>query len=244
MGDFCHVDHLLCSTFLPSLSFELTELNTLAFGNLMYLLFYTHQALELQEPLSRLNVIHVAGTKGKGSTCAFTESILRSRGYRTGLFTSPHLVDIRERFRFNGDLVSEEVFAKNFWWCWKRLECNYYGETQINTITRVLKHLTGIGIANHCLGCEKILLLHKEELAREQFSAISSAPSRRSSMSQDALQDALLGDLGDIRWDGDMSFGQQTTVPSKAGTSRKRAWVQSHDEEGSGTTNLQLPPLH
>ncbi|KAI5083110.1 hypothetical protein GOP47_0002853 [Adiantum capillus-veneris] len=86
------------------------------------LLFKYIEALELREPLSRLSVIHVAGTKGKGSTCAFTESILRSRGYRTGLFTSPHLVDIRERFRFNGNLVSEEVFAKNFWWCWNRLQ--------------------------------------------------------------------------------------------------------------------------
>ncbi|KAH7422187.1 hypothetical protein KP509_13G095200 [Ceratopteris richardii] len=80
------------------------------------------EALELQESLSHLSVIHVAGTKGKGSTCAFTENILRSCGYRTGLFTSPHLVDIRERFRFNGDLVSEEVFAKHFWWCWNRLQ--------------------------------------------------------------------------------------------------------------------------
>lgn len=86
------------------------------------ILFKYIEALELEEPLSRLSVIHVAGTKGKGSTCAFTENILRSCGYRTGLFTSPHLVDIRERFRFNGDLVSEEVFAKHFWWCWDRLQ--------------------------------------------------------------------------------------------------------------------------
>ncbi len=62
--------------------------------------------------------IHVAGTKGKGSTCAMTESILRSLGLRTGLFTSPHLVDIRERVRINGELVRADVFEENFWAVW------------------------------------------------------------------------------------------------------------------------------
>lgn len=53
----------------------------------------------------------IAGTNGKGSTSAFLESILRQSGYRTGLFTSPHLVDVRERIRIGGEQVSEEVFA-------------------------------------------------------------------------------------------------------------------------------------
>ena len=60
------------------------------------------QHLGLEQELLELSVIHVAGTKGKGSTCAFAESILREAGCYTGLFTSPHLVDIRERFRLNG----------------------------------------------------------------------------------------------------------------------------------------------
>lgn len=60
------------------------------------------QRLGLQEELPKLSVIHVAGTKGKGSTCSMVESVLRKCGYRTGLFTSPHLVDVRERVRING----------------------------------------------------------------------------------------------------------------------------------------------
>ncbi|KAJ7533027.1 hypothetical protein O6H91_13G030300 [Diphasiastrum complanatum] len=87
--------------------------------------YYMNRYLEiltLEEPLSRLSVIHVAGTKGKGSTCAFSESILKECGYRTALFTSPHLVDVRERFRFNGVEVSEDLFLKYFWWCWDRLK--------------------------------------------------------------------------------------------------------------------------
>ncbi|KAJ7546617.1 hypothetical protein O6H91_08G047100 [Diphasiastrum complanatum] len=86
------------------------------------LMFRHLQLLELEEPVSRLSIIHVAGTKGKGSTCAFTESILRTSGLQTGLFTSPHLENIRERFRFNGVPVSEEIFCQHFWWCWDRLQ--------------------------------------------------------------------------------------------------------------------------
>ncbi len=56
-------------------------------------------------------VIHVAGTNGKGSVCAIIDSICRAQGYRTGLFTSPHLITFRERIRVNGEMVSEEAVA-------------------------------------------------------------------------------------------------------------------------------------
>src|SRR5205823_14491966 len=56
-------------------------------------------------------VIHVAGTNGKGSVCAMIDSICRVQGYRTGLFTSPHLVTFRERIRVNGEMISEDAVA-------------------------------------------------------------------------------------------------------------------------------------
>ncbi|MEG2586338.1 MAG: folylpolyglutamate synthase/dihydrofolate synthase family protein [Akkermansia sp.] len=52
-------------------------------------------------------VVHVAGTNGKGSTCAMMESLAREAGYKTGLFTSPHLVDFSERIRVNGQMIPE-----------------------------------------------------------------------------------------------------------------------------------------
>jgi dihydrofolate synthase / folylpolyglutamate synthase len=58
--------------------------------------------------------IHIAGTNGKGSTAAFAESILRLAGFRTGLNTSPHLERINERFRINGEEISDELFAETF----------------------------------------------------------------------------------------------------------------------------------
>jgi dihydrofolate synthase/folylpolyglutamate synthase len=57
-------------------------------------------------------VIHVAGTNGKGSVCAMADAICRAQGYRTGLFTSPHLVTFRERIQVNGEFIPEERVAR------------------------------------------------------------------------------------------------------------------------------------
>ncbi len=59
-----------------------------------------------------VKVIHVAGTNGKGSTCAMIDSIAQACGYRCGLFTSPHLIDFRERIRVGGVEISEESCAE------------------------------------------------------------------------------------------------------------------------------------
>ena len=67
---------------------------------------------ELDHPEISLRFIHVAGSNGKGSTCAFLASFLRQSGYRTGLYTSPHLCDIRERFRLNGVWINPKSFRR------------------------------------------------------------------------------------------------------------------------------------
>lgn len=62
-------------------------------------------------PETAFPAIHIAGTNGKGSVAAMTDAILRAAGYRVGRYTSPHLVDVRERFTCSGELISEDAFA-------------------------------------------------------------------------------------------------------------------------------------
>lgn len=64
-------------------------------------------------PPHRTKVIHVAGTNGKGSVCTLIDSVARATGLRTGLFTSPHLVDYRERVRVSGAEISEEETVRH-----------------------------------------------------------------------------------------------------------------------------------
>ena len=59
-------------------------------------------------PHRQYRTIHVGGTNGKGSTCHTLAAILQAQGYRVGLYTSPHLVDFRERIRVNGKMISKK----------------------------------------------------------------------------------------------------------------------------------------
>lgn len=65
----------------------------------------------LGNPQDELKFIHVAGTNGKGSTCALLSSVLTEAGHKTGLFISPFIVDFRERIQINGEMISEEILS-------------------------------------------------------------------------------------------------------------------------------------
>ncbi|WP_411676294.1 bifunctional folylpolyglutamate synthase/dihydrofolate synthase [Caproicibacter sp.] len=65
----------------------------------------------LGNPQDKLKFLHVAGTNGKGTTCALLASVLRCAGYRTGLYLSPHLTDFCERMQMNGRMISREALA-------------------------------------------------------------------------------------------------------------------------------------
>jgi len=72
----------------------------------------TELCARLGDPHRQFRSIHIGGTNGKGSTAAFIANVLKHHGYRVGLFTSPHLVDYRERFRINDELIAAEVLAQ------------------------------------------------------------------------------------------------------------------------------------
>lgn len=81
---------------------------------------------KVDRPESRLRFVHVAGTNGKGSVCAAVAEVLGMAGYRVGVYTSPHLSSVRERFRIGSDYISEETFAE----LGARI-CQVLGEEQI-----------------------------------------------------------------------------------------------------------------
>lgn len=82
--------------------------------------YLTHLSITLED-IDKLQIIHVTGTHGKGSTCAFTEAILHNQGLRTGFYSSPHLFEVRERIRINQKPLSKESFVKYFWSCYNTL---------------------------------------------------------------------------------------------------------------------------
>jgi dihydrofolate synthase/folylpolyglutamate synthase len=73
-----------------------------------------HLMKELGSPEKRLKVVHVTGTNGKGSVCAMIGSILAKSGYKTGVYTSPHLVDFRERITVNGKMIGKDELSGVF----------------------------------------------------------------------------------------------------------------------------------
>jgi dihydrofolate synthase / folylpolyglutamate synthase len=97
-------------------------LNTLSDFERLRIVRYNNQNFDLDRmrtllkklgnPQDHFRSVHVAGTKGKGSTCTMIAAMLQACGYKVGLYTSPHLVDIRERIQINGEMISHTDFAR------------------------------------------------------------------------------------------------------------------------------------
>ncbi len=77
-------------------------------------------------PGEQRRIVHVAGTNGKGSVCTYVSSLLTAHGYHTAMFTSPHLISMCERFRIDGEMMSEEEFMRYFYLVQEKIEENYH----------------------------------------------------------------------------------------------------------------------
>lgn len=107
------------------------------------------------DPQSQLKFIHLAGTNGKGSCAAMLEKALRRCGFKTGLYTSPHLINIRERFRVNGCAVSEPEFEEETALLFEHPEaqaCSYFEFTTILALRLFLRNKCDIIIWETGLG--------------------------------------------------------------------------------------------
>ncbi len=71
-----------------------------------------HFLKEIGNPEKKLHTVHIAGTKGKGSTCTMLAEMLIANGYKVGMYTSPHVLDLRERIQINGKMISEAAMVR------------------------------------------------------------------------------------------------------------------------------------
>jgi dihydrofolate synthase/folylpolyglutamate synthase len=105
-----------------SYSKALRYLNSLADFERLRIVRYNSQNFDLERmrtllkrlgnPHDRFKSVHIAGTKGKGSTCAMIAAMLQGCGYKVGLYTSPHLTDVRERIQINGEMIPQAEFGR------------------------------------------------------------------------------------------------------------------------------------
>jgi len=107
------------TTYKKALSFLFSNTNyesakRLRYNEDTFNLDRMYQLLEgLGNPHEKLNAIHIAGTKGKGSTCMMLAEMLISNGYKVGLYTSPHVLDLRERIQINNRIISEAAMTRH-----------------------------------------------------------------------------------------------------------------------------------
>lgn len=107
---------------------------------------------KLQNPQERLQFIHVAGTNGKGSFCAMTESVLRAAGYKTGLFVSPYIKHFNERICVCGTPIGDEDLA------FATAEVKKAADTMADAPTE-FELITAIGLLHFArVGCEVVVL--------------------------------------------------------------------------------------
>jgi len=110
---------------------------------------------ETGDPQDKIKTIHIAGTNGKGSTSHMLAAIFQKAGYRTGLYTSPHLKDFRERIKVNGKMISKEYvtrFAERMRFASEKIEPSFFEFTVVMALSYFEQEKTDIAIIETGLG--------------------------------------------------------------------------------------------
>ena len=140
----------------PDINVQLDSLYSLQRKGIKLGLRHTVKLLKfLGNPERELTLIHVAGTNGKGSTCAHLQSILRGHGYKVGLYTSPHLLKFNERIRINGSPIEDDEiisFMKDIDTAIKRIESTFFEVTTAMALNHFNEHNVDVAIIETGLG--------------------------------------------------------------------------------------------
>ena len=140
----------------PDLSHVLESLYALQRQGIKLGLEHTHRLLEfLGNPQKDLTLIHIAGTNGKGSTCAYIDSILRADGKKIGLYTSPHLIRFNERIRVNGIPIEDHeiiAFMEHTGATIKEIESTFFETTTAMALDHFKRHSVDVAVIETGLG--------------------------------------------------------------------------------------------
>ncbi|HJM12125.1 MAG TPA: Mur ligase family protein [Candidatus Marinimicrobia bacterium] len=140
----------------PDLSHILESLYALQRHGIKLGLEHTHRLLEfLGDPHKDLTLIHIAGTNGKGSTCAYIDSILRADGKKIGLYTSPHLIRFNERIRVNGLPIEDYeiiAFMEHAGTTIKEIESTFFETTTAMALDHFKRHSVDVAVIETGLG--------------------------------------------------------------------------------------------
>ncbi len=135
-------------------------------------------------PHDRYKKVQIAGTNGKGSVCAFLDSMCRTAGIRTGLFTSPHLVSITERIKINGEDISETQFAELATLVRETCE-NLVRTGELESVPTYFEQVTAIGLKAFEDACVELVVL--ETGLGGRFDATTAAGAEIAGITQIAL---------------------------------------------------------
>ena len=140
----------------PDLSHILKSLYELQRHGIKLGLEHTHRLLEfLGDPHKDLTLIHIAGTNGKGSTCAYIDSILRADGEKVGLYTSPHLIRFNERIRVNGIPIADHeivAFMEHARSTIKEIKSTFFETTTAMALDHFKRHSVDVAVIETGLG--------------------------------------------------------------------------------------------
>ena len=185
----------------------------------------------LKEPHRQFKTIHVAGTNGKGSTSHLLASVLQEQGYKVGLYTSPHLIDFRERVKINGVMISEnevvefvQAEKENF----TKIGVSFFEMTTALAFSYFAKHKVDIAVIETGLGGR----LDATNIVRPELSIITNVALDHQNILGNTLQEIAAEKAGIVKENTPVVLGPTTKEVS--------AVVRSVAEKNQAPLSLAL----
>ncbi|HEU4574035.1 MAG TPA: folylpolyglutamate synthase/dihydrofolate synthase family protein [Chitinophagaceae bacterium] len=177
----------------------------------------------LQEPQTKIKTVHIAGTNGKGSVSHMLAAIFQTAGYKTGLYTSPHLKDFRERIKINGEMISREFvtdFTQQLIPEIERIQPSFFEITVAMAFTLFANEQVDIAIIETGLGGR----LDSTNIITPELSVITNIGMDHMNLLGDTLDKIAFEKAGIIKQDVPVVIGEvlPETIPVFEKTARER----------------------